>query len=197
MNRDFAFRLISISFVLAPVLMLLSDLSALIFGEQLFWVSTHLFWLSFYVFLGLIVGMGQLLNFSPYAVISALIAGFGALIGITIIGMSRYEWGLETEGVSMEVLASAHSNPWVFFTSRFPGITFPLGLIMLVVGLKRNNLINGHLLAGLIFAIVLFPLGRIPKELMINVAGDALMILFFGMVGKIYLKERHSVKGNT
>ncbi len=74
----------------------------------------------------------------------------------------------------------------MFFTSRFPGITFPIGLILLAVALRRRKVINGYLLAGLIVSIVLFPLGRIPKELLVNVVGDALMIIFFGMVGRAY-----------
>lgn len=192
MNSNFPSRLIGITFWLAPVLMFLSDLSRLIFGEQFFWLSTHFFWLSFYAFLGVIFGMVQLSNYSSFSVTSALIAGFGVLIGITIIGMSRFAWGVETEGVSHAVIVSADSNPWVFFTSRFPGITFLVGLIMLVVALKRKNVINNYLLAGLIFSILLFPLGRIPKELIINVVGDSLMVIFFGMVGKAYLLKMNS-----
>jgi hypothetical protein len=196
MTRNYPARLIGITFWLAPVLMFSSDLIRLILGEQSFWLSTHFFWLSFYAFLGVIFGMVQLSDYSPYSVTSALIAGFGALTGITIIGMSRFAWGVEMEGVSHAVIVSADSNPWVFFTSRFTGITFPIGLIMLVVGLKRNKVVNGYLLAGLILSILLFPLGRIPKELLVNVVGDGLMIIFFGMVGKAYKKKLNSKKNN-
>jgi hypothetical protein len=197
MNDNFPVRLIRTTFWLAPFWMFVSDLSGLIIGSQSFWISTHFFWLSFYTFLGLIFGMVQLLNYSPYSVISGLIAAFGALIGITIIGMSRFAWGVEMEGISRDVIIAADSNPWVFFTSRFLGITFPIGLIMLVIGLKRHYFINTYLLVGLIVSILLFPLGRIPKELILNVAGDALMVIFFGMVGKIYLKKMNSILEHT
>ena len=192
MKSNFPSRLIGITFWLAPLLMFLSDLTGLVFGEQFFWISSILFWLSFYTFLLLIIGMVQLSNYSSFSVSSALIAGFGVLIGITIIGISRMAWGVETEGVSHVVIVSADSNPWVFFTSRFPGITFPVGLILLVVSLKRKNVINNYLMAGLIFSLLLFPLGRIPKELIINVVGDAFMIIFFGMVGKAYQLKMNS-----
>lgn len=183
MKGNFLTRLIRTSFWLAPTLMLLSDLSRLLFGGEYFWLSTHFFWLSFYAFLGVIAGMAHISGYSTFSVISALVAAFGVLIGITIIGMSRFAWGVEMEGVSAEVITSADSNPWVFFTSRFPGITFPLGLIMLAVALKRKKVINNYVLAGLIVSILLFPLGRIPKEFIVNVGGDALMIVFFGIVG--------------
>lgn len=185
-------RLISSSFVFAPSLMFISDLLSWLKHDDFFWISSILFWLSFYTFLLVIIGMVQLSNYSSFSVTSALIASFGALIGITIIGMSRFAWGVETEGVSHAVIVSADSNPWVFFSSRFPGITFPVGLIMLVVALKRKNVINNYLLAGLIFSILLFPLGRIPKELIINVVGDSLMVIFFGMVGKAYQLKMNS-----
>lgn len=189
MNRNFLSRLIGISFYLAPVLMFLSDLVGFTLGDKYFWLSTHFLWLSFYFFLGVIFGMVQLSNYTSFSVISAMIAVFGVLIGITIIGMSRFAWGLEMEDVNYSVIVSADSNPWVFFTSRFPGITFPLGLIMMVFALKRNTVIKNYLMTGLILSILLFPLGRIPKELIINMVGDVLMIIFFGMIGKAYQRK--------
>lgn len=96
------------------------------------------------------------------------------------------------EGISPEVIAAADANALVFFTSRFPGITFPLGLILLAVALKRKKVISGYLLAGLIVSIVLFPTGRIPKELIINVIGDGLMIIFFGMAGSAYRRKMNA-----
>jgi hypothetical protein len=186
MNRSFPTRLIGVTFWLAPVLMLVSDLLGWLAPSPFFWVASLAFWLSFYTFLGLIYGMFQLSNRSTYAVVSFLVAVFGALIGITIIGMTRYAWGVGVEGVAPATIQAAHANPWVLFTSRVPGITFPIGLIMLSIALKRNHRINGLLLTGLIFSILLFPLGRIPQWIISNVIGDALMIVFFGMVGRIY-----------
>lgn len=186
MNHSFPCRLIELTFWLAPGLMLLSDLCGAVFDQRLFWVSTHCFWLSFYAFLGLIVGMVQLLHVSPYALIAGLIAAFGALIGITIIGMARYAWGVSTAGVGAEVLASAHAHPLVFFSSRAPGITFPLGLILLAVGLKRNRLIGTGAFIGLVTSILLFPIGRISGHILVNVIGDGLMLIFFGRVGQLY-----------
>jgi len=188
-NRDFPIKLIGASFWLAPVLMFLSDLCGLVFSDRFFWIATHLFWLSFYSFLGLIYGMVQLLRYSSYSVISGLIAGFGALIGITIIGMARYAWGIEMEEIGSEVLASAHSNTFVFFSSRATGITFPIGLMMLAMGLKRNNLISVKVFAGLLISILLFPVGRISGQGIFNVIGDGLMVISFGHVGWVYLQK--------
>lgn len=169
--------------------MLVSDLLVWLAADQFFWTASLFFWLSLYVFLGLIYGMFQLSNRSTYAVVSFLLAVFGALIGITIIGMSRYAWGVSGAGVDQAVIQAAHANPWVLFTSRVPGITFPLGLIMLSIALKRNNRIDGLLLTGLILATLLFPLGRIPGWIISNVIGDTLMVVFFGMVGQVYRKS--------
>lgn len=182
-------KLIGTSFVLGPVLMLVADVLALLDQVRFFWASSILFWLSFYCFIFLIFGLVQLSAYSQFSLVSACIALFGVLIGITIIGMSRFAYGMEISGVSHDLIVSADANPWVFFTSRFPGITFPVGLIMLVAALKRNKMINGFLLLGLLVSILLFPLGRIPKELAINVAGDALMIICFGTVRSIYQKR--------
>lgn len=93
------------------------------------------------------------------------------------------------EGVSAEMIRNAHQNPWVFFTSRATGITFPIGLIMLSIGLYKNKTISLPLLIGLVVSIILFPIERIPKELIFNVAGDALMIVSFKMVGKAYRRK--------
>lgn len=186
MKSQLPARLIRATFWLAPALMLMSDLGTLVIGESGFWLTTHLFWLSFYAFLGLIFGLVQTANTSTFAVASGLIAGFGALIGITIIGMTRYTWGVEAEGVETEILTAAHANPWVFLSSRATGITFPIGLILLVIALQQQQPVSRWLFAGLLIAILLFPIGRISQTLPINVVGDGLMLLFFGRLGRTY-----------
>ena len=182
-------KLIHLAFWAAPVLMFASDLLAFLGLDQLFWLASILFWLSFYAFIGLILGMVQLSQYSNFATISALLAIFGSLIGITIIGMSRYQWGIELQGVDREIITNAHMHPWVFSTSRSPGLTFPIGLIMLGIALRRNGLIKPLFLVGLIISILLFPVGRISSQLIFNVIGDGLMIVFFGMIGRVYAEK--------
>lgn len=188
--KPFLQKLIKSAFWLAPILMLISDTINLLGWEAGYWLASIAFWLSFYFFLLVIIGMVRLAQVSNFATIAGLLAAAGALIGITIIGTSRFAWGMELTGVSREVLMEVHMHPWIFFTSRFPGILFPTGLILLSVSLKRQGVINGLLLGGLLISIVLFPTGRIPGIALFNVIGDGLMVLFFGwQLGNIYQRE--------
>ncbi|MCB0663655.1 MAG: hypothetical protein KDC24_12995 [Saprospiraceae bacterium] len=179
-------KILSHSFWLAPALMLVSDLITLFQIESAFWVASISFWFTFYLFIYVIIAMVQMAGNTTFATISGLLAIFGSLIGITIIGSARFAWGMELTGVTEEVLNEVHMHPWIFFTSRFPGILFPIGLILLSFGLKRKGIINNGILIGLLISIILFPMGRIPKIIEFNVVGDILMIVFFGMLVRKY-----------
>lgn len=183
--NTFPHQLLKSAFWLAPILMLVSDIINMLQWEAGYWLASIAFWLSFYFFLLVIIGMVRLAQVSNFATIAGLLAAAGALIGITIIGTSRFAWGMELTGVSREVLMEVHMHPWIFFTSRFPGILFPLGLILLSIILKRKGIINSIHLGGLLIAILLFPIGRIPSIIEFNVIGDVLMVVFFGgILGK-------------
>jgi hypothetical protein len=192
--EPFLQKLIKSAFWLAPILMLLSDTINLLGWEAGYWLASIAFWLSFYFFLLVIIGMVHLSQGSNFAIVAGLLAAAGTLIGITIIGTSRFAWGMEMMGTSEEVLMEVHMDPRIFFTSRFPGILFPVGLILLAISLKRHGVINGFLLVGLLVSIVLFPLGRIPGIYLFNVIGDVLMVVFFGGLLGRKLNSKHHLQ---
>lgn len=169
--------LLGFSIALAPVLMLASDVAALVLGEAAFWFATITMWLAFYVFVGAAAGMAALSGWSRIALVGLLLVVFGSMAGTTIMGLERMAWSMSIHEIPKEVIREVISEPAVFLTSRVIGLTFPIGLLLLTWSLVRKNVLAP--VTGLILAlgVILFPVGRIFAGLPANVAGDALMVL--------------------
>lgn len=90
---------------------------------------------------------------------------------------------MEMHQIGPELISAVLTEPILFFTSRMPGIFFPIGLILLTVTMKKADSISTANAILLIIGIILFPVGRIGGEILFNVIGDALMLIVFSQVG--------------
>ena len=176
-------KIIGIALIGAPLLMLLADANWLVFGHlESFWFGSVTMWLSFYLFVGLIIGLYHLSNQSKLALAGTMIAIFGVLAGATIMGLDRVGWAMHEIGLGNEVSRTV-SHPRVFFTSRFVGLTFPIGLILLSISLYKAKVLNLMWMLILIIGIILFPVGRIVVGFVANVPGDLIMLFIYGKLG--------------
>ncbi|MCO6474689.1 MAG: hypothetical protein J5I57_13225 [Melioribacteraceae bacterium] len=192
METNFQNKILAVSFISAPLLMLISDVLKLLLPEDYFWFNSIIFWFSFYAFIGVIIGMVKLSNNTTFSNISAMLAIFGTLIGITIIGSERAAGSMLIHQIDIEVIKQILSEPILFFTSRMPGILFPIGLIMLSIAMKKAGSLSLPNTLILILGILLFPVGRIPKVVGINVISDFLMLIIFVQIG-MNLLNRHKL----
>jgi len=182
MATRFQSNIIKFSFVGAPLLMLISDSRGWLFPDKFPWFGSILFWFSFCAYIAVIMGMVDLSDNTKTASIAAILATIGTLIGITIIGMGRTAEVMRMHEISPELIRTVLSEPILFFTSRTPGILFPIGLIMLTITMKKAGSLNTLNTLLLIIGIVLFPVGRIGSEVLFNVIGDALMLIVLSQV---------------
>lgn len=176
-------KLIGISLISAPGLMLLGDSWAGLFGESGFWPLTLLLWLSFYVYVAACLGMMALSGGQRLALVGCAIALFGTLIAATIMGLERMAWAMRLHGIPDEQVSQVLLDPTVFSTSRAPGLAFPVGLLLLTVALFRAGVLSGFKASVLAIGILLFPVGRIFVGIWANVIGDALMLLVMAPLG--------------
>ncbi len=182
--------LIGISMIGAPLLMLSADTMAYFENESLFTLQTTLMWLSFFAYIGTIIGIFKLSGKTTTAKIGALIAILGCLIGTTIVGTDRISFAFIQNGIDPELAASIMMEPSVFLTSRAPGIAFPIGLLILTYSLIKAKVLSKVVGGILMIGIILFPVGRIAVGLVANIPGDFIMLLILGGIGINILKSK-------
>ncbi len=174
----------------APLLMLIADVKSVIFEyPQNFWFGSILLWLSFYAFIGLVHGLYHISNCTKLALVGAMIAIFGILVGETIMGLDRVAWAMNEVGLADEIGKTVH-HPLVSNTSRKIGLLFPIGLIILAFSTYKAKAINIISLILLIIGILLFPLGRIILGPSANVPGDIIMLFIYGKLGLDLIKNK-------
>lgn len=174
-------KIIASSLIGAPLLMLLADLAGPVLGKEAgFWYATLLLWFSFYAYLGAIAGLVKLSGNTRLAVIGAMIALLGALIGTTIMGLERVGWAMSMQEFTREQIMATINYPVVFFTSRAPGLTFPIGLLILTYTLYKAGQLSLSATLLLAVGVILFPVGRIVAGAWANVPGDAIMLVVYG-----------------
>jgi len=182
MVTSFQSKIVGLSFVGAPLLMLISDSLSWLLPGKFGWGSSIIFWFSFCAYIPVIIGMVSLSHNTNTASIAAVLATIGSLIGITIVGMGRTALSMKMHQINRELISSVLTEPILFFTSRMPGILFPIGLIMLTATMKKAGALSNINTILLIIGIVLFPVGRIGQEIVFNVIGDALMLIVLAQV---------------
>ncbi len=190
MRTRFQAVIVALSFIGAPILMLITDTLNLLTPGQYQWFASVTFWFSFCAYVAVIMGMVKLSGDTNLASVAAILAIMGTLIGITIIGTSRVGMSMLMQGIEKEMIMAAMYEPIVFFTSRAPGILFPVGLILLTITMKKAGSINTVNSAILLVGIILFPVGRIPQMVGFNVAGDILMLIVLAQIGLNIIKRR-------
>lgn len=173
----------------APLLMLIADVSTLAFGS--FGVLGGIvFWLSFYAFIGVTIGMMRLAGEGRLAVVGALIASFGCLMGTTIIGTDRVFDALIERGIDSVIVSEIAMDPAIFLTSRAPGLAFPIGLFILTFALAKAKVLSRAAASILSIGVLLFPVGRIFAGVAANVVSDVIMLAVLGWLGITILNDK-------
>jgi hypothetical protein len=157
--------LAALGMILAPAVMLANDLYRLAGGEENVFAWSLFLQLSMTLFLLAILGMVAELR--PVAdrtgLVGGLLAGFGATIGAVMQGFFRTAdaaMGAVDEAGAEAILAAVTGRDFLFST-RVPGITFPIGFLVLAGALvvtRRVPVLLGALVA---VGAALFPVGRI------------------------------------
>ena len=174
---------LGVSLVLAPLLMLAGDAVSAVVGKPGFWITSLSLWLSFYAYIGAILALLVLAGNGRLAQVGAVIALFGALIGGTIMGLDRMAWSMRIHDLASDVARDVMTEPVVFFTSRAPGIAFPIGLLLLTYALRRADVLSLAAACILAVGVCLFPVGRIAVGPWANVVGDTLMLMVLAPLG--------------
>lgn len=179
--------LFALGTIIAPILMLTGDLHRLLGGEaETFRYSLYL-QLSMPFFLLAVLGIVAELR--PVAdragLTGGLIAGFGLFVAGTMQGYFRTADAAmaAVDEAGARAIEAALTTPLFQATTVFPGISFPIGLLILSVALlatRRVPLFLGLLVAA---GAVLFPVGRIGNVPMAIVASDICLVLGLGWLG--------------
>lgn len=182
-------RLVGVSLIGAPLLMLSADAASLAFGGAGVPGGIAL-WVAFYGFVGASIGMMQLAGSGWLAVVGALFAVFGCLLGTTIVGTDRVFNAMLQRGMTSEFVTEIAMEPAIFLTSRAPGLAFPIGLFILTIALARAQVLSRVAASVLAVGVVLFPVGRIAVGVAANVVSDALMLAVLGGLGLKVLRGK-------
>ncbi|MEZ5426253.1 MAG: hypothetical protein R2747_08315 [Pyrinomonadaceae bacterium] len=126
----------------------------------------------------------------PHLEKTALIAGGMAILG-AINGATLYSFGYFFRVMSHAGADQATTGAFerifreVYLTVvqiPLPGIFFPLGLLILAVGLFRSKLVPAGVAVLLALAAISFPMGRIPANPLICLITDLLLTVSLGLI---------------
>lgn len=175
--------------VAAPLVMLAGDVAARL-GTQ--WSFAHVFTskLAFALFAPALLALMHLLR--ERADKTGLVGGGLALMGLlsgsaivtfwhTVRALSSPDFDEST----MTAMRSAMENEVFGLTFLYPlaGVFFPLGLLILSVGLFRARAVAPHVAAMLAVGAILFPVGRIGGVWAAIFASDIFLIAALGLLG--------------
>lgn len=157
--------LFALGMIFAPIMMLIGDLHRILGGDaEMFRFSIYL-QLSMALFLLAVLGLVAELR--PVAdragLAGGLLAGFGLLVGTAMQGYFRtaYAAVAAVDQAGAQAVEEALTTPLFLSVTFYPGITFPVGMLILSVALtatRRVPVLLGVLVAA---GAVLFPVGRI------------------------------------
>lgn len=176
--------------VFAPLLMLVADAMLLAAGEEAaFWPWTLGVWVSFYLFIGAVLAIARLLSRKAdrLGLTGAALAIAGAMMGATIQGLFRVLKQMEAGGFEEATIRAIHSP--LVPTTEAPGLLFPIGLLVLAVGLWKTRVFPRGLTVVFGLGAVLFPVGRILVGPAASVASDVLLLVAMGDLGRRVLRS--------
>lgn len=177
-------NLAALGMFLAPAVMLAADLYGIAGGEENVFAWSLLLQLSMTLFLLAILGMVAELR--PVAdrtgLAGGLLAGFGATVGAVMQGFFRTAdaaMGVVDEAGARAIEAAVTGSDFLFST-RVPGLTFPIGLLILAGALVATRRAPALLGAFVAAGAALFPVGRIGGFEWAVVASGVCLALGFG-----------------
>ncbi len=171
-------RIAGAAMIAAPLVMLVADSIGLAFGDVGFWAWSVALWVSFLLFVPAVVGMSAAAAGSAdrLGLAGAGLALIGLMTGATIMGVHRTAHVL-SGAVGEAEMAAAPGAKLLLATSIQPGLTFPIGLLILTLALRRAGALSGPMAAVLAAGAILFPVGRIFVGFAGSVASDVCLAL--------------------
>ncbi|MDQ4120174.1 MAG: hypothetical protein M3209_01745 [Acidobacteriota bacterium] len=147
--------------LLAPLVLIVADL-LLIVGEMMFEWTIGL-WLAFVLFVPAILGLSVVLfnaGSRRLALIGGASAFFGAMAGAGMQVLFRVYAVLSEHGAeqAIELLRGTFK---LIASTQMIGLFFPIGLILLAVGIYQSRIFNPTISFLPIAGAIFFPVGRI------------------------------------
>ena len=169
----------------APLFLLAGDAAQLINPDRLLW--TVLLWVAFVLFVPAVIGLEAVIH--RRAPILALTGGalalIGAIAGATMQAFFRAVIVLRNGGLS-DAVTTLRQESAIALTTLMPGIFFPVGLLILAIGLWRSRVAPAWMAAVLAAGAVLFPIGHAAGFRPALILGDVvLLVAFAGVAARI------------
>lgn len=159
--------LFALGMIGAPILMLIGDLHRILGGDaEVFRFSIYL-QLSMPLFLLAILGLVAELR--PAAdragLAGGLLAGFGVFVGTAMQGYFRtaYAAVAAVDQAGAQAVEEALTTPLFTAVTFYPGIAFPIGMLILAIALAATRRVPALLGVLVAAGAVLFPIGRIGR----------------------------------
>ena len=197
MNNDLRRKIGVASLIAAPAMMLVADL--LRFGAGMDYAWLVLMKLSFVSFLPAILAIVHLVSRRSDGIglvggglaMAGVAAGYGIFTAFMMIWAIEATGDAATIGAVERALAEAGVREYVFFYP-ISGLFFPIGLLVLSVGLVKARAVSPAVVALFALGAVLFPVGRIGQvEAAVIGSGVALTIAMTAIAWRV-LSERKS-----
>ena len=181
-------RIGAVCMILAPLVMLISDLLMITTGMMFEW--TIILWLAFVLFVPAILGLTFVLfsNGSSLALIGGISAFFGAMAGASMQVLFRVHAVLLESGAQQTVETLRNTFKLVA-TTQMIGIFFPIGLIIVAICLYRSGIFNPIIPLLLTIGAILFPIGRIGGFSAAVLGNGILLTIAFGLIGWGFLNQ--------
>lgn len=176
----------------SPVLLLLGDVLQVVGGFDFEW--TLALWGCFLLLIPALLWLPRLLGREDHGgiVTGSLLAYVGALFGATMQAMFRTGFVLRDFGHE-DAIADIASHLPLRATTQFPGILFPLGLLVLSVALFRSRAVPRPLALLLALGAILFPIGHAVRITFALIAGDVVLVAAFGWLAAVLSSSTRAV----
>lgn len=183
--------------ILAPLVLIVADLLMIAFNLMFEW--TIVLWLAFVLFVPAILGLSVVLfngGSRKLALLGGASAFFGAMAGASMQVLFRVYAVLGERGAEQaaELLRGTFK---LIATTQMIGLFFPIGLILLAVGIYPSRIFNPAISFLLIAGAVLFPVGRIGGFAAAVLASGVFLLAAFGLIGWHILTKDRALPSET
>lgn len=143
------------------------------------------------LFIPAILALARLLRHTAprLAIIGGMVGILGSVGGVNFATLLLYEWASRTAGADQTtvraITEAVQSELWPALS--LPTIMFPIGFLILSIGLLRFGIVPRWVGALLCVAAIVFPLGRIPDIQALFHLSDLLLFIPLAWIGMRYL----------
>lgn len=192
-TNSFRKNLYAISLIIAPLLLLIGD--TLMFAFNLHFAFYLLGKAALALFVFAIFVLIHLLRerTDRLGLIGGAIAIIGAISGTTLFSFTYFYNEILRSGFDAAMLQSVEQTIkqvyLIMVLFPLPGLFFPIGLLILSIGLFWKNAVPRWTAIALGLGAILFPMGRIPGILPISIVSDILFLLSMSYIGwRIFIR---------